>query len=249
MNCRECKNLLIEYAEGLLDAHPKETVEQHLKECPECREEAENIHILQDRIIKNSLDFRSTDFEDRVMDRIAREQNIRLKAAVFAGFLFQTRSLFMKNTLLKIAAAAVVVVAVLISLNSFQSGVTFAQVAQPILHARTLEYDVVVPRMEGIRFHDLVVEGKIRRSFQYLPMDRISVVDGKIRRSFQNIKLDAIIDVDNSSILNLDTVHKTAAFAETETEAAKMGLDVSRDFLRLMRGAVGEALNGAPSAG
>ncbi|MBN2319232.1 MAG: zf-HC2 domain-containing protein [Acidobacteria bacterium] len=248
MNCSECKNLLIEYAEGLLDAHPKEAVERHLEECPECRKEAENIRVLRDRLIKNSMDSRSIDLEVMVMDRIDRERNIRLKAARSAGFFHQIRSLFMKNTVLKIAAAAVVVFAVLIGLNFFQGGVTFARVAEPILHARTLEYDVILPRIEGIRFHDIVVEGKIRRSFQYLPMKRIFVNEGKIRRSFQNIKLDAIIDVDNSSILNLDTVHKTAAFAEAETNAEKMHLDTTRDFLRLVRGAVGEALNGAPSA-
>jgi anti-sigma factor RsiW len=129
---------LIEYAEGSLDGHPKEEVEQHLEKCPECRKEVENICILQDRLIKNSLDFCSIDFEDRVMDRIARERIVRLKAASSAGFFHQLRSLFMKNTALKIAAVAVVVFAVLISLNFFQSGVTFAQVAEPILHAQRL---------------------------------------------------------------------------------------------------------------
>jgi len=229
MNCSECKDLLIEYAEGLLDAHPKEDVERHLEECPECRKEAGNIRALRDRLIKNSMDSRSIDLEVMVMDRIARERNIPLKAAGSAGFFIQIRSLFMKNAVLKIAAAAVVVFAVLISLNFFQSGVTFAQVAEPILHARTLEYDVILSQLEGIRFHDIVVEGKIRRSFL-------------------NIKLDTIIDVDNSSILKLDTVHKTAVFTEAGTEAEKIGLDTTRDFLRLVRGAVGEALNGAPSA-
>jgi hypothetical protein len=248
MNCSECKDLLIEYAEGLLDGHPKESVERHLEKCPECRKEAGNIRALRNRLIKNSMDSRSIDLEDRIMDQIAAKRDIRLKAAVSAGFFFQIRSLFMKNTVLKIAAAAVVVLAVLISLNFFQSGVTFAQVAEPILHARTLEYDVVLPQLEGVRFHDIVVEGKIRRSFQYLPAKRIFVVEGEIRRIFLNTKLDTIIDVDNSSILKLDTVHKTAVFTEAETEAEKIGLDTTRDFLRLVRGAVGEALNGAPSA-
>ena len=260
MNCSECKNLLIEYAEGSLDGYPKEGVEQHLEKCPQCRKEDENIRLLQDRILTNSLNFRSIDFEDRVMDGIALQRSIRLKAVGSAGFFNQIRSLFMKNAVLKIAAAAVIVLAVLISLNFPQNNVTFARVAEPILHSRTLEYDVVVPpfpqdvvvpplpQMEGIRYHDIVVEGKIRRSYQYLPEVRIAVVEGKIRRSFRNINLDAIIDVDNSSILKLDTVHKTAVFTEAETNAEKMGLDINRDFLRLVRGAVGEALNGAPSA-
>jgi len=108
MNCRECKNLLIEYAEGLLDGHPKEGVEQHLEQCPQCRSEIENIRLLEDRILQNSLSFRSIDLEESIMDRIAGERSIRLKAASSAGFFHQIRSLFMKNAVLKIASAAAV---------------------------------------------------------------------------------------------------------------------------------------------
>jgi outer membrane lipoprotein-sorting protein len=108
MNCRECKNLLIEYAEGLLDGHPKEGVEQHLEQCSECRKEIENIRLLEERILQNSLSFRSIDLEESIMDRIAGERSIRLKAASSAGFFRQIRSLFMKNAILKIASAAAV---------------------------------------------------------------------------------------------------------------------------------------------
>ena len=108
MNCRECKNLLIEYAEGLLEGNLKEGVEQHLEQCPQCRKEIENIRLLEDRILKNSLDFRSIDLEERIMDRIAGERSIRLKAASSAGFFHQIRSLFMKNAVLKIASATAV---------------------------------------------------------------------------------------------------------------------------------------------
>ena len=134
----------------------------------------------------------------------------------------------MKNAALKIAAAAVVVLAVLIGLNFFQSGVTFAQVAEPILHAQTLEYDVVNIEQSG-GYHDLVAEGKIRRSFRI-------------------VSKDAIIDMGNSSALNLDTVHKTAYIPQAGTENSKWFFDSTRDFLRLVRSAVGEALKDAPSA-
>jgi hypothetical protein len=132
-------------------------------------------------------------------------------------------SLLMKNTALKIAAVAVVVLGVLISLNFFQGGVSFARVAEPILYSRTLEYDLVIPGAPP--YHDLVAEGKIRRSAR-------------------NLSLDYIIDVDNSSVLHLDTFHKTAAIAKIE----KPFIDVDRDFLRLVWTAVGEVLNNAPSA-
>jgi hypothetical protein len=229
MNCRECKKLLIEYAEGLLDGDPKEGVEQHLEQCPQCRKETENIRILKDRILKNSVDFRSIDLEERIMDRIAVERSIRLKAASSAGFFHLIRSLFIKNIALKIAAVAVVVLALLISLNFFQSGVTFAQVAEPILHARTLEYDVVNFE-SGATYHDIVAEGKIRRSFPF--------------RSWETI-----IDMENSSsVLILNKIHKTALIATAETKTAKLAFDITRDFLILVRSTVEAALNGAPSA-
>ncbi len=228
MNCKECKNLLTEYAEGLLDAHPKDCVKQHLEQCSECRKEIENIRLLEDRILQNGLSFRSIDLEESIMDRIAGERSIRLKAASSAGFFHQIRSLLMKNAVLKIAAAAVVVLAVLISFNFFQSSVSFAQVAEPILHARTLEYDVVNLEQSG-GYHDIVAKGKIRRSFRM-------------------VSRDAIIDMGNSSALNLDTIHKTAAIAKAETEAARAFFDSTRDFLGLVQSAVEEALNGAPSA-
>lgn len=228
MNCSECKDLLIEYAEGLLDGHPKESVERHIEDCPGCRQEVENIRVLQDRLTGNGLDSSSIDLEERVMDRIARERNIRLKVALSAGFFTKIRSLFMKNAVLKIAAAAVVVLAVLISLNFFRSDVTFAQVAEPILHSRTLEYDVVIP--EQGTYHDIVAEDRIRRSIA-------------------NLSLVLIIDVNNSRVLNLDAVHKTAYFSEVENrEGEKIYFDMSRDFLRLLRSAIGESLSGTPSA-
>jgi hypothetical protein len=135
----------------------------------------------------------------------------------------QKRRLFMKSAVLKIAAFAVVVLTVLIGLNFFQSGVSFAQVAEPMLHARTLEYDVVT--LEAGTYHDIVVEGKIRRSLR-------------------NLSRDSIVDTDNSSVLNLDAVHKTATIAKD----TKPFIDFERDFLGLVRSAIGEALKDAPSA-
>lgn len=228
MNCSECKNLLIEFSEGLLDTHVKESIEQHLEECSECMKEAESFIALKDRLLKNSQCSRPIDLEDRVMHQIAREKNDRLKTAGSAGYLYQIRSFLMKNTLLKIAATAVVVIAVFIGLNFSRSDVSFARVVEPILYARTLEYDVVNIEQYG-GYHDTVAEGKIRRS------SRIT-------------SRDVIIDMDNSSVLNLDTVHKTAAIPEAETENVKRFFEDTRDFLKLVRVAVETALNDEPSA-
>ncbi len=156
MNCRECKNLLIEYAEGLLDGHPKEGVEQHLEQCPQCRKEIENIRLLEDRILQNSLSFRSIDLEASIMDRIAGERSIRLKAAGSAGFFQQIRSLFMKNAVLKIASAAAVVAFFIIIAfwnGGSPSTIVWADVQKQFNQAHTMTLSVLamIPEPTGMR--------------------------------------------------------------------------------------------------
>jgi outer membrane lipoprotein-sorting protein len=156
MNCRECKNLLIEYAEGLLDGHPKDCVEQHLEQCPQCRKEIENIRLLEDRIFKNSLDFRSIDLEERIMDRIAGERSIRLKAASSAGFFHQIRSLFMKSAVLKIASAtAVLAIFFIIAfwIGGSPSTIVWADVQGRLNQVHTMTFSVLamIPEPTGMR--------------------------------------------------------------------------------------------------
>ena len=48
MNCTECKELLVEYIEGLLDESQKQApkgqaVAKHLKDCPTCHTELEQL--------------------------------------------------------------------------------------------------------------------------------------------------------------------------------------------------------------
>ena len=143
MNCKECKNLLIEYMEDFLDASRKADIEKHLEECPMCRKEAENTRALQGRLMSHSRNIDPVHFEDAVMDRIQREESSGTRAAESAGFLYQLRSLIMKNTMIKIAAAAVIVLAVIIGLNSFQNNITFARVVDSVLNARTIAYDII----------------------------------------------------------------------------------------------------------
>ena len=225
MHCNECKNLLIEYIEDLLDAAQKRDIENHLEECPMCTEDVESMHALQGRLTKSSAAQGKGDLEDKVMDRIFREQESRLRDSASAGFLFPIRSLFMKNTMLKIAAAAAIVIAVLIGLNSFQNNITFAQVVEPVLNARTIAYDIIFgDPAEGVSVHDIVI-------------------DGKIRRSFSNIPTVLIIDSENKRMLALSPSYKGAAYLDIDG----MISENNRDFLNFVRNALGKALNGHQS--
>jgi hypothetical protein len=226
MNCNECKNLLIEYIEDLLDAARKRDIEKHLEECPVCMKEAENMQALQARLVQNTLAYGPIDLEDKVMDRILKEQTLRLKDTDSAGFLFQIRSLFMKNMMVKIAAVAAVVIAVFIGLNSFQNNITFAQVVEPVLNARTIAYDIVFgDPAKGVAVHDIV-------------MDR------RIRRSFSNIPTVLIIDSENKRMLALSPSYKGAAYLDIDGMIAEN----NRDFLNFVRNAIRHALDDRQSA-
>jgi len=226
MNCTECKDLLIEYTEGLLDVTQKGSIERHLEECPVCRKEADDTRALQDRLIKNSLAVKPIHLEDTVMDRILKERNTGLRAADTAGFLFQIRSLFMKNTVIKIAAVAVVIIAVFIGLNSFQNNVTFAQVVDPILNAGTITYDVLFgDPSKGIAMHDIAV-GPI------------------IRRSFSHMETVLILDTESMRMLSLNPDNKSGAYINIKGIVA----DNNQDFLQFLRDASVMAVKDPQSA-
>jgi outer membrane lipoprotein-sorting protein len=191
MNCRECKNLLIEYAEGSLDGHPKEGVEQHLEQCPQCRKEIENIRLLEDRILQNSLSFRSIDLEESIMDRIAGERSIRLKAASSAGFFHQIRSLFMENAVLKIASAAAVLAFFFIIAfwnRGSPSTIVWADVQGRLNQVHTLTYSALAEiseptgmRMTG-RFKAYFKDPGLARAEEYPPDSIPGSAAGKPKR-------------------------------------------------------------------
>jgi len=107
------------------------------------------------------------------------------------------RSTIMKSPYVKIAAAAVIIIAVLIGLNPFKDTVTFADVIEPILNARTVVLDLVVGSEEtGLVVHDIVVGSKIRRTLPNMGL--------------------AIIDLDNARLLRLDPLDKSAVYIDIQ---------------------------------
>jgi len=85
----------------------------------------------------------------------------------------------MHSKAVKLAAAAVIVVAVLLGLQFFgTSGVTFAQAIQPILNANSAILDIVIgtedPNTPVI--HDMIVGSRIRRTVASVP-DNVSIID------------------------------------------------------------------------
>ncbi len=129
-------------------------------------------------------------------------------SADFSKTLLQTRKQhifwehIMKSPITKLAAAAVIIIVVLFGIyfvgNPFGSNVTFAQVIQPILNARTVVLDFIAGEEgKGPVIHDIIV-------------------GNRIRRTISNMETIMIIDLDSARMLTLDPPSKGAAYIDIQ---------------------------------
>jgi hypothetical protein len=143
MNCAECKELLVAYIEGLLDKSKKQAAEEHLKDCRICQAELGQLTNLHDRLTKNGNTLALSNLENDVMNKILREQNVRLKAVSKAGITPKLRRIIMKSPITKLAAAAVIIVAVLVGVHHLGSpieSVALADVLERIEQVQAFMY-------------------------------------------------------------------------------------------------------------
>ncbi len=198
MNCEVCKESLVAYLEGLLAEDQKLAVTEHLKDCHSCQAELKQLTNLQERLVSNGRAAAQSDLENEVLNRIIREQNVRLKAAETGTAGLKLRRLIMKNSITRMAvAAAVIVVAAIGILSISQPSITFADVIEPILTARTLILDVIVGDEDtGPVIHETIVDSRVRRV--------ISVQEHLVN----------IFDTESAKMLTLHTEGKTAVYTD-----------------------------------
>jgi hypothetical protein len=215
MNCAECKEILVAYLEGLLAEPQKHAVTEHLKDCHLCQAEVKQLTNLRDRLVSDGRAAAQSNLEDEVLNRIVREQNVRLKTANKAGAALKLRRIIMRSSITRIAAAAVIIVAVLIGIQQFGSGtVTFAKVIKPILKARTLILDIIVGDEEtGPVMHETIVGQRIRRV--------ISTQEHVIN----------IFDTDGGKMLTLHTGGKIAVYSDIQGSLQ----EETRDYVAFLR--------------
>jgi hypothetical protein len=224
MKCTEIKELLVAYFEGLLEESEKQAVAKHLKDCPACQTELEELMSLHDRLVTNGKALAQSSLEKDVMNQVIREQNIRLKAAARATDALKIRRTIMKSPITRIAAAAAIIVIAALGINYFMApSVTWAQVIEPILNAKTVIFDLILGADDtGIVSHEIVVGSRMRRTMSNMP------------------NMTMIIDTDNAKLLALDTEAKTAAYADI---AGDLG-DRHRSFIKFVRQIISQLQEG-----
>jgi len=141
MKCAECKELLVGYMEKVLAEAEKRAVESHLEACPPCRAELAQLIGLRDRLVTNGKDLAQTNLEDAVLDRILREQSLKLRKANKIDRQLQLWRKIMKNRITKLAAAAAIIIVALIGIHQFIGPeVVWAEVLENIRNSRTLTF-------------------------------------------------------------------------------------------------------------
>jgi hypothetical protein len=203
MNCAEYKELLVAYIEGLLDEAEKHSVAEHAKSCASCRAELKELRDLQSRLVKNGNTLTQSNLEEMVLDRIIREQSVRIKTSTKISTSLKLRRIIMKSSITKFAAAAVIIIAALITVyfvgNPLGSTVTFAEVVEPILNARIMTYDFLVgDEATSPIMHDIIAGQRIRRTISNIP------------------GMTHIIDLESSQMLILTDGDKTAVYVDIQ---------------------------------
>lgn len=150
MNCEKCKDILIEYLEDLLDAPARQEVEEHLKTCPACQAEADQMMRLHDRLVSNGENVANRDIEDDVLNLIIREQKKRLhEATTTASRSLGIRRTIMKSPFTKLAAAAVLAIAAIVCVTQIGgSGPALADVLDKVEQVPAFMYKMTM-KMTG----------------------------------------------------------------------------------------------------
>lgn len=133
MNCTECKEKLVVYIEGFLPDEQRQQIEVHLKNCRKCQTELNELIVLGRRITTDAKNKQSADFENAVFNRIIREQNEKLKQAAGLSRRLRIWRVIMKSRITKLAVAAIIIVAVVLSVNIFNKSVPAASAATQVL--------------------------------------------------------------------------------------------------------------------
>ncbi len=215
MNCEKCQELLVAYVEELLEEPGKQSVAEHLKDCPSCQSQLKELRGLHDRLVKNGKALARGDLENNVMNQIVREQNVRLKTATGATEALKTRRTIMKSPMTRIAAAAALILVAALGINYIMTpSVTWAQVIEPILNAKTIAFDLIIgSEQSGLTMHDIVAGSRIRRTMSNMPT------------------MTQVIDLDNAKLLGLDTQAKTAVYVDIKGDLA----DRTRSYIEFVR--------------
>lgn len=115
MNCTQCQDLLFDYLEDLLNKSDHTAIEAHLQQCQSCQQILSDMQSLESCLTQAGDKATQTHLETDVLGAIVRGQKQRFKNAQPQSP--QLRRSIMKSPFLKLALAAIVIVACILAMN------------------------------------------------------------------------------------------------------------------------------------
>ncbi|MFH1614185.1 MAG: zf-HC2 domain-containing protein [Planctomycetota bacterium] len=178
MNCTECIEKLVEYTEDLVSESQRQMVEEHLKDCRRCQTELKKLKELSERLTSDSQTWQQTTLEDAVFNRIIVEQNEKLKQTDRFNRQFRIWRKIMNSKITKFATAAVIIVAVILTVTVFNKTIPTASAAE--VFAQAVE---AISNLNSIH---------IKARMRTLPADNFSLI--KLEHDFVPIELWKKVD-------------------------------------------------------
>jgi len=177
-----------------------------------------------DKLIKKLHLTASAELDEKVHSEISRAmaEPRETKSAKLEPNIWRT---IMQSRITKLAAAAVIIIAVLVGIHQFGGSVDVASVAwadvvRPILNARTATLDILI----GSQEHQTIIHDEVMGS--------------RIRRTVLGVKhSDIIIDLEQMKMMVLDHAGKTAVYIELD------GLGNLQNYLELLQDIVARMQN------
>ncbi len=222
--------LLAAFALGELSPQQSADIQTHLTDCPLCKDELGNLKALlecTESMRRLSADERQCESARQTLLAAAAQQKAARPAAGPRLWRAATGSMWRTIMIInrfKLAAAAALVIASIVGVNSFLGGtVTFAEVVKPILNARTVVFDFLVGNEKTSPvMHEVVVGSRIRRTVSNIP------------------NMAMILDLDDAKMLVLDTDGKTAGYVDL----GEVG-DKTRNYIESVREIITKLQNGS----
>ena len=183
---------------------------------------------------KNSSARTTEQLDEKILNAAlsAREEYKRTQSAQTQPKIWR---IAMHSKLTKIAAAAVVAVAVIVGSQFLGGTITFAQVIEPILNARTVVLDYVIGEgPDALEMHDIVIGSRIRRTMSN--MDMTKILDPRVRSTLSNMDMTMILDLEDARMLTLVSLGVTKIASYIDIQGT--GLEGTRSVLDFVRNVV-----------
>jgi outer membrane lipoprotein-sorting protein len=189
---------------------------------------------------KNSSAKTTEQLDEKILNAAlsAREEYKRTQSAQTQPKIWR---IAMHSKLTKLAAAALIALAAIIGINQFAGGsVTFAQVIEPILNARTVVLDYVIGEgPDALEMHDIVIGSRIRRTVSNI--DKTKILDSEVRRTMSNMDMTMILDLEDARMLTLVSLGVTKIASYNDIQGT--GLEGTGSVLDFVRNVVSRVKN------